>query len=121
MGVVIGAALLVLGGWAVHAVGRAAATGRLAPNWAAGLRTRTIMTDEETWRAGHQAGLDQLRTAAWGVTLLGAVAVYAALAVRAESAFVLLLAGAAALLTGVIQAAVKGQRAACEVLAARRQ
>lgn len=108
--------LVVYVGLAVVVVG--CANGRIGVNPVAGIRTSTMMANEQTWLAGHRAA----RTP----TIIGCVAAVICLAPvffgGSESEHtVLVVLSVALLMVGVIVGSVVGSRAAREVLAGQEQ
>lgn len=89
------------------------ASGRIAPNPIAGIRTPTIMANEQTWLIGHQAA--KVPTLV-GVAA-GAACAIAVFFVEAEQTRSLLTAVSVALmLVGLVVGALAGTRAARSVL-----
>ncbi|WP_054009336.1 SdpI family protein [Arthrobacter sp. ERGS1:01] len=92
------------------------ADGRIGVNGMAGIRTPTIMTNEQTWLAAHKAAKTP--------TLIGA---YAAMAATVLAAFLpaeplqatAILVGCGLLLAGILVGAAKGTKAAKRVLEMR--
>ncbi len=90
------------------------ADGRIGINGIAGIRTPTIMTNEQTWLAGHRAAKNP--------TLIGT---YAALAFTVLALFLpseplqaaALLLGCGLLLVGILYGVAKGTKAAQRTLA----
>ena len=73
-GVVLGVGLLVISG-VVHLVRSEADRDGLRRNTAVGIRTRSTLTSEAAWRAGHRAASPWLRaaaTAGWTTAAAGA-------------------------------------------------
>lgn len=92
------------------------ADGRIGINGIAGIRTSTIMTNEQTWLAGHRAARKPTLTGAYAgmaVTVLAPVLPSEPLQATA------ILIGCGLLLAGVLYGAAKGTRAAQQILATR--
>ncbi|MDD0858951.1 SdpI family protein [Arthrobacter alpinus] len=90
------------------------ADGRIGINGMAGIRTRLIMTNQQTWLAGHKAAKNASLAGTYGAVALTVIALF--LPGEPLQATTLLL-GCGALLGGVLYGANQGNKAAQQVLA----
>ena len=108
----LAAAVMVLaaGGAGLLAVALLAARGRLRRNMLVGLRTRATLRDEAAWQAAHRKIGPSL--AAAGLVWIGSAAALAAVRPEAAAARSAFAAALGLLLTWLLLAAWRGQRAA---------
>ncbi|CBT75103.1 MULTISPECIES: SdpI family protein [Glutamicibacter] len=90
------------------------ADGRIGINSIAGIRTPTIMTDEQTWLAGHKAARNPSLAGTIGAIVLTIVAVFLP---NLESQSLAIILGCLLLLAGILYGTVKGTKAARKILA----
>lgn len=95
---------LALSGTVIGVVAELAAHGTLGPNGAAGLRIKSVMKSDATWRAGHRAARFWLDGAGLSFIASGLLNAFATRAIADAAVIIGMAAGLALVIAGTVVA-----------------